>query len=53
MNVETHQQTLPIDLSDGIYLSREAAQAAGTALSAAYTSGAPFPHIVIDNFFAN
>lgn len=50
MNMDNHQQTLPIDLSDGIYFGKEAAQATGAALSAAYTSATPFPHVVIDNF---
>ena len=48
--MDNHQQTLPIDLNDGIYFCKEAAQATGAALSAAYTSATPFPHIVIDNF---
>ena len=48
--MDNHQQTLPIDLNDGIYFGKEAAQATGAALSAVYASATPFPHIVIDNF---
>ena len=42
--------TLPIDLTDGIYLNTATAQALGLSLSEAYLSGQPFSHIVIDNF---
>jgi len=48
--VEIIQQTLPIQLSPGIDLNIEAAQAMGKKLSAVYTQNQPFPHIVIDDF---
>ena len=48
--MDTVNTTLPVDLTDGIYLSTETAQAVGSDLSEAYGSAQPFSHIVIDNF---
>lgn len=48
--MDTVNTTLPVDLTDGIYLSTETAQAAGSDLSETYSSAQPFSHIVIDNF---
>lgn len=48
--MDTVNTTLPVDLTDGIYLSTETAQAVGSDLSETYSSAQPFSHIVIDNF---
>lgn len=43
-------QTLPVSLTNGIFLDMNAAKAHGMAFSSAYKSAQPFPHIVIDDF---
>ncbi len=44
------QATLPVRISDGVYLNVKDAQAFGESLSGNYCFAEPFPHVVIDNF---
>ena len=42
--------TLPLELSDGVFLDRVKARQFGESLAEQYSSANPYPHIVIDNF---
>jgi len=48
--VQKINQTLPINLENGLYLDPQKAVDIGKSQNEAYVNASPFPHIVIDNF---
>lgn len=49
--VKFNVATMPINVSDDLFLDVEAAKEFGQKLHFAYVNANPFPHTVIDNFF--